>query len=238
MARQFFDAVVYDIQDASPTVKRFFFRVPSVTSFDFKPGQFVMLELPIPAKVNTRSYSIASAPDGTNTFELIIVINENGLGTPYLFNNVTIGSVIKCAGPLGKFTLPAQLDHDVVMVATGTGIAPFRSMLHYIKAHQLPRKNVYLVYGNRFEKDILYKNELEHMCDTDEHCFYFHPVLSREDGWQGAKGYVHPVYEEILADRRPAYILLCGWSSMVREARDRLYAMGYTKEQVHFELYD
>lgn len=239
MARQFFDTEIIDVQDINPAVKRFFFKVPHLEEFQFKPGQFVQLDLPIASKVTTRSYSIASAPEG-NVFELCIVIKEDGLGTPYLFENVKKGSIVKCAGPLGKFTLPDEVKHDVLMIATGTGIAPFRAMLQ-----DMCRKNlmadkpmeVHLVFGNRWQQDILYRDEFEKM--TAEHsCFNFHPVLSRDESWSGRKGYVHAVYEEILHDNRPAHIFICGWSAMVREARDRLFARGYSKEHVHFELYD
>jgi NAD(P)H-flavin reductase len=239
MARQFFDTEITAIENINPAVKRFFFKVPGTESFHFEPGQFVMLDLPIESKVKTRSYSIASAPKG-NEFELCIVINEQGQGTPYLFNQVQVGSVIKCAGPLGKFNLPKEIQHDVLMIATGTGIAPFRAMLQDLssKSHlsKMPGK-VHLIFGNRFKQDILYKEEMEQLA-KEYPAFNFHAVLSREQDWEGPKGYVHSIYEDILHDNRPAHIFICGWSAMVREARDRLYARGYTKEHVHFELYD
>jgi CDP-4-dehydro-6-deoxyglucose reductase len=70
--------------------------------------------------------------------------------------------------------------------------------------------------------------------------FRFIPVLSREEAatWQGKHGYVHEVYEEIFSDHRPAYFYLCGWSAMLKEARERLSNMGYGKEHIKFELYD
>lgn len=239
MARQFYDVIVKDIQNINPAVKRFIFKVPHMEHFHFEPGQFVMLDLPIDGKVKTRSYSIASAPN-ENEFELCIVIKEDGLGTPYLFKEIHIGSILKCAGPLGKFTLPQEIKHDVLMIATGTGIAPFRAMLQHMTNTNLLQKHsdqVHLIFGNRFTDDILYREEFEQLEQTHG-IFKFHPVLSRAENWTGLKGYVHPIYEEILHDNRPAHIFICGWSAMVREARDRLYARGYTKEHVHFELYD
>jgi NAD(P)H-flavin reductase len=70
--------------------------------------------------------------------------------------------------------------------------------------------------------------------------FEFIPVLSREkdENWDGKKGYVHEVYEEIYADVRPCYFYLCGWSAMIKEARERLLKLGYTKSDIKFELYD
>ena len=87
---------VIKIEDASESTKRFWIQIPELDSFNFKPGQFVTLDLPIHEKTNKRwrSYSIASAPDGTNIIELVIVLLEGGLGTPYLFNEIKVGSAI------------------------------------------------------------------------------------------------------------------------------------------------
>jgi len=69
--------------------------------------------------------------------------------------------------------------------------------------------------------------------------FKFIPVLSREkSGWEGRTGYVHPVYEELFSDKRPAYFYVCGWPAMIKEARQRIEAMGYDKKRIKFELYD
>ena len=94
MAYTFYNSEVIDIIDETHNVKRFFFKVPEFESFDFFAGQFVMLDLPLNSKVNTRAYSIASAPDGSNVFELIIVLKEDGLGTPYIWKNITVGSQV------------------------------------------------------------------------------------------------------------------------------------------------
>ena len=94
---------VIRIEDETASTKRFWIEVPELPSFDFKPGQFVTLDLPIHEKPNKRwrSYSIASWPDGTNIFELVIVLLEGGLGTNYLFNHVGVGSELILRGPQG-----------------------------------------------------------------------------------------------------------------------------------------
>src|ERR1051326_7201247 len=93
------------IEDETPNTKRFWIELPSQTSFDFKPGQFVTIDLPIHEKPNKRwrSYSISSWPDGTNTFELVIVLPENGAGTTWLFNNAVVGPEIPFRGAQGVF---------------------------------------------------------------------------------------------------------------------------------------
>ncbi len=239
MKQVFYDAEIIHIINESEAVKRFFFKVPHLDVFQFKPGQFVMIDLPIESKISYRSYSIASAPSNDNVFELIIVLNPTGLGTPFMWNHYEVGMKVPVAGPIGKFTLPEKIDHDLCLIATGTGIAPLRSMLHHIVNSNIEHQNIYMLFGNRYQKDILYRQEME-LFDAQHEKFRFIPVLSREDAstWNGRTGYVHAVYEEIFADHRPASFYLCGWKNMILEARDRLTGMGYGKGNIKFELYD
>lgn len=228
---------VINIIDETYNTKRFFIQVDSLPSFDFKPGQFVTLDLPIHEKKNKRwrSYSIGSRPDGTNIFELVIVLVEDGLGTNYLFNEVKVGDELVLRGPSGVFVLPEHVDHDYYMICTGTGIAPFRSMVLDAYVNKKPVQNIYLIYGTRTQKDLLYYQE---MVDLEKVFPQFHylPTLSRED-WSGRKGYVHDIYKELCQNKPDSQFLLCGWKNMIDEARKTLTDMGFEKHHIHFELY-
>lgn len=238
MAYQFEEATIVDIKEESDVVKRFFIKVPDHVPFSFKAGQFIMLDLPIDSKYTNRSYSIASPPGNDNMFELCIVINPKGIGTPYMWDNYEIGTRVRISKVLGKFTIPEEIDRDICFICTGTGIAPLRSQILDIINKGQKHKNLYLVFGNRWEKDILYRKELEEL-QRQVPNFHFIPVLSRANqGWIGKSGYVHQVYEEIFADRRPAWFYICGWADMLKEARQRLEAMGYDKKAIRFESYD
>lgn len=229
--------IVIKIENETNDTKRFWIQVPELESFDFTPGQFVTLDLPIHEKPNKRwrSYSIASWPDGSNIFELVIVLDKNGLGTPYLFNEVSVGSQLSFRGPQGVFTLKYPLENDVVMICTGTGIAPFRSMINYLHLHHTERKNIYLVFGCRTRDTLLYYEELKQL-EASMPGFTYIPTLSREQ-WEGKSGYVHPIYEELCADKRPVNFFLCGWKGMIDEAKTRITAMGYDKKAIHLEIY-
>jgi len=228
---------VIRIENETNDIRRFWIEVPELASFDFIPGQFVTLDLPIHEKPNKRwrSYSIASWPDGTNVFELVIVLDRTGSGTPYLFDEVNIGSEIPLRGPQGVFTLKEPLDDDLVMICTGTGIAPFRSMIHHIHNKEITHKNIYLVFGCRNKENLLYYEELVNL-QNEMQGFHYIPTLSREN-WEGHTGYVHTVYELLCIDRKPAKFFLCGWKGMIDEARIKLAEMGYDKKAVHFEIY-
>jgi CDP-4-dehydro-6-deoxyglucose reductase len=226
------------IENETDATRRFWIQIPELEKFDFEPGQFVTLDLPIHEKPNKRirSYSIASWPDGTNVFELVIVLLEGGLGTTYLFNQVTAGSEITLRGPQGVFILKEDhLQKDIFLICTGTGIAPFRSMAHHIKNHNIPHKNMYLLFGTRTKKDLLYHEEIKQL-QNELPGFYYMPTLSREE-WDGRKGYVHSIYEELCRDKQPAGFFLCGWKNMIDEAKKRIVEMGYDRKSIHQELY-
>lgn len=237
---------VVDIQQAAPSTRRFFIELPQTNNFEFEAGQFVTLDLPIHEQKNKRwrSYSIASAPNKTNIIELVIVLLDGGAGTNYLFNQVSIGSELTLRGPLGKFTLPESIDNDLYLICTGTGIAPFRSMVHYICNNNVAAKNIYLVFGCRTVADGLYKDEL---LDLQEKMPNFHylPCFSREaDVPQWAKkGYVHQAYvdtintNKINGELSSANFYLCGWKNMVDEAKQTIVDLGYDKKTIHLELY-
>ena len=246
---------VIQIEEQTSTTKLFFIQVPELEVFDFKPGQFVTLDLPIHEKPNKRwrSYSISSWPNGTNVFELSIVILPGGAGTNYLFNEVKVGTEITLRGPAGVFILPQELDRDIFLICTGTGIAPFRSMVHHIINKNIQHKKIHLVFGCRKFGDALFANELKDLMHQDPD-FNFHTAYSREEPGNYDHlvriGYVHQVYDEICKQSlmsnlenpggviaKPAAFYLCGWRGMVDEAKKRLLDLGYDKKSIHSEIY-
>ena len=238
---------VIKIENETEATRRYWIEVPELSSFDFKPGQFVTLDLPIHEKPNKRwrSYSIASWPDGTNVFELVIVYMNGGIGTHYLFNEVHIGSELTYRGALGVFTLPETIDRDLYLICTGTGIAPFRSMVHYIHLNNIAHKNIYVIFGCRQLTDSLYGKEMKDF-ENELTDFKYLPTYSREnpDDLSIRHGYVHTLYEELYTCQKStaeggsaAYFYLCGWKNMVDEAKQRILALGLDKKAIHLELY-
>jgi len=229
--------IVTRIVQATHNTRRYWIELPETLSFTFKPGQFVTLDLPIHEQRNKRwrSYSIASMPDGGNIVELVIVHVEGGLGSKYIFEEIKEGSSFTLRGPQGVFVLPEPINTDLYMICTGTGIAPFRSMLQYIVQHHIPHSKIHLLFGTRTKWDLLYHDEmreLEHLLPG----FTYRPTLSREK-WDGDMGYVHPIYEQLCSGKPPAYFMLCGWKAMIDEAKDRILKMGYDKKDIHIEIY-
>ncbi len=230
--------IVKQIEQATPNTRRFWIELAETPEFNFKPGQFVTLDLPIHEQRNKRwrSYSIASAPDGTNVIELVLVHLEGGKGSEYIFNEVKVGSELTLRGPQGVFVLPEPIDKDLYLICTGTGIAPFRSMLLYIEKHKVPTKQIHLIFGTRSRKNLLYEEEMK-MLQEKLPQFSYHATLSREVVEGYYNGYVHPVYEAIAKPGVPSKFMLCGWRNMIDEAKQRILMLGFDRKDIQEELY-
>ena len=262
---KWYDAQIVDIQQQSPTTR--LFKLNVAEPIDFKAGQFVTMDLPISDKrlKRWRSYSIANAPnvkitakgfnlgelptfdiqnpkytEGSSELEFSIVKSEESTGgSHYLFEEAAIGTAIRFKGPDGAFTLrESSTDKDLVFICTGTGVAPFRSIIWDIYNQKLPHKNIHLIFGGRREHDILFREEFEFL-QQNLTGFKFDAALSREPNWTGAKGYVHSVYTEGYKNvRSDVHFYICGWSKMIDDAVAKLIIdLGYDKSQVFYELY-
>ncbi|MDH3648301.1 MAG: FAD-binding oxidoreductase [Saprospiraceae bacterium] len=240
MPWKWYDSTVIDIQEIGPKTRIFRLRIEDDPPLQFTAGQFVTVDLPIHMKRlrRWRSYSIANPPDNSNIIELCIVYLEGGLASEYLFHEVKVGTEIKFKGPSGTFTLPQKLDHDCIMICTGTGVAPFRSMLLDLQQRKAFTRAVHLIFGTRYQDGILYQEKFEELASQVAN-FTYSVTLSRDNQWKGNKGYVHEIYmrkyAQPVSDR---VFYLCGWSSMIDEAVIHLWSeLGYDKSQIKYELY-
>jgi CDP-4-dehydro-6-deoxyglucose reductase len=193
-----------------------------------------------------RSYSIASPPDRTPRFAIAVTRVQGGPGSCWL-HEVEPGTVLGFIGPQGFFTRPAPSDTPSLMVATGTGVTPMRSMLLAAVAAG-SRTPAWLLLGVRHEADLLYAAELAAIASA--HPFVrFDATLSQPgDGWTGRRGYVQThvrgLWEELSAlgagTTTPApHVYVCGLERMVGSVRDLLRKeMGLPRQQVHSERYD
>jgi ferredoxin/flavodoxin---NADP+ reductase len=218
---------------------------------DFVPGQFIQLGLPCgggesdaPEKLDKRAYSIASPPTDKEAFELLIALVPGGQLTPSIWDLRADDSCWIDPRPLGSFTLEhVPPGKDLVLVATGTGIAPYVSMLRsYALGRPLHRPDRWqrcvLVHGARRASDLAYAEEIRALCAVDP-SLAFHPTLSREpelSHWSGLRGRVqsvlsgelgHPLPDTLLHPER-CHVFLCGNPSMIEEVRAMLVERGFT----------
>ena len=220
-------------RDLTPQVRHFEFEVPERKDFPFTPGQFVSIKEDVAGKQVTRAYSIASAPDG-NRFALCLNCVPDGLISPLLFA-LKLGECVEVQEPLGYFTL-RHPERPAVFVATGTGIAPFRSML----LSALPDGvAITLLFGVRYEHGLLYRQELEELARRFPQ-FRFMPTITRPDElWRGAVGRVQAHLESALENHASTPdVYICGSKEMVDDVRAVLKQKGFDRKQIIYEKYD
>src|SRR6185437_11372233 len=146
----------------SDFTKHLEFEMVQAPRFGFVAGQWLSMKQNTPeGEEITRAYSIASAPEESNRFALCLNRVQDGFMSNFLCD-MREGQEIRCQGPFGDFILRLPL-RDTIFIATGTGIAPFRGMLHWLLAdpsrHQY--KQFWLVFGNRTEADTYYHQEFQ-----------------------------------------------------------------------------
>jgi NAD(P)H-flavin reductase len=227
-------ARLIESREIAPEIRHFLFEVPEVEQLPYVPGQFVSFSSTFGEKKVTRAYSTASPPSG-NRFELCLNRVQDGFFSPHLFS-MKPGDTVDMKGPLGHFVLKRPVS-DSIFVATGTGIAPFRGMLLDCLTRE-PEKHFTLVFGVRYEYNILYRDEFEQM-DRDHANFTFIPTLSRPDpSWTGRTGHVQNHVMQVLGERRDMDVYICGMKQMVDEMRARLKEAGLERQRIIFEKYD
>ncbi|MDQ2774305.1 MAG: FAD-binding oxidoreductase [Acidobacteriota bacterium] len=225
-------------KDLAPDVRHFEFEAPAESEFRFDPGQFVSVVHRVDGKEITRAYSIASPRSGS-FFALCLNRVDDGLISPYLFG-LQPGDEIEVNEPLGYFTL-RHPGHRAIFVATGTGIAPFRSML----LEHLPKTqpHIALLFGVRYERGLLYNDELTRLAEQYP-TFRFIPTITRpSQEWRGHTGRVQTHLDEALnlqsyEDQSTLDVYICGMKEMVDGVRAELKQRGFDRKQIIYEKYD
>ena len=235
----------------------------------FQPGQYATIGLPtldMPKKdlapeileklrargprMVRRAYSIASSPDEPDSVELFIVLVEDGRLTPKLFDTPEGGRVWMDDKIKGFFTLEHVPDgQDLVLISTGTGLAPYISMIR--KYHGTGRWNrVVVVHGVRYARDLGYRDMLEGLAAEDENFVYI-PAVTREpedSGYAGHRGRIPTVIEGDTFERlsgKPldpsnTHVFICGNPDMVKQVKDTLVERGFTADEkdVHGNIHE
>ena len=223
------------VETLTDTTKHFEFEVLGPKPFSFTAGQFLSLYLQRDGGEDNRAYSIASAPRDANRFDLCLNRVPGGFFSNYLCD-LTTGTTVEFEGPFGFFVLRQPPRHSF-FIATGTGIAPIRGMLHELFARGTER-NVWLLFGVRYPNTILYRDEFEAFAARHPN-FHFLPTLSRAPAeWTGLRGHVQEHLEPLLAQHPGLDAYICGLKAMVDDVRQRFKARGFDRKQIRYEKYD
>jgi len=233
-------ATVVAIEPRTPTVKSFFFRVPRPLSFI--PGQHMDVRLTAPDGYEAqRSYSISSAPDGTERIELAMELLQDGEVSPFFFDTVAVGDEIELRGPIGgHFIWSVDEGGPLLLVGGGSGVVPLACMLRH-RAARRSAVPVTLIYSARTAADLIFGDELR-MFRARRDGFHFMPTLTRETN--PAPGHrIGRVDASLLSDALallpspPKLVFVCGANAFVETAADALLSLGIPPRTIRTERY-
>jgi ferredoxin--NADP+ reductase len=209
-------------------------------------GVFTEGDGSIPPRIVQRPYSIASDPAvaGTDGYEMYVRLVDGGAFTPLLWQ-LPIGARMRMIGPKGKFTLEPDDDRTHLFISSGTGNAPFISMMRAMLREGRPRKAVFL-NGVSYQRDLGYLDVLEGWQSSGAYPVTFIPTVSRPNapenaGWTGRTGRVEsivaPVADELGLTPENAIAYICGNPDMIISVEETLLGRGFPEAQVKKELY-
>jgi len=202
----------------------------------FLPGQYVSLK--VSKEGLRRSYSIASMP-GSKSIELVIDVTPMGVGSKYILS-LKVGDSVEVLGFLGKFVVDESVLNsckEIIMVATGSGIVPFRPMIEDLLLVKAYKGSVKLIWGMRHEKDLYWIKEMDkYQREYDN--FHFEIALSKPEGdWPGVRGHVGDVIKTINCNWKDTAAYLCGNPEMIIEIKEILIEQGVLGEKILLERY-
>lgn len=233
MAQETYPIILTKIDEFSDSVRNFHFEFQEKPRFDFIPGQFVIVEVPKDGeKPVKKPYSISSPPYWKDKIELCIKRVDGGYVSNWFFQ-LKVGDRIEFTGPKGVFKIKEPIPDHLIFAATGSGIAPLRAQFHEL-LHQGYTGRISLVFGNRYEDEILYEEELKSLAKKYPN-FEYIPVISRPKEWQGEKGYVQDIIRKNFSNPEGIEVYICGLIPMVNDLKACLLEVGYAKEAIHFE---
>ncbi len=214
-------------------------RCEKPSGFFFEAGQFVLFDVPLlddAHDIQPRAYSIASAPLEP---ELIFVIKlvPNGRASRWIEEALDVGTVIHIQGPFGRFTLDATGEKSCLFIATGTGVAPFRSQIRCALKERQETGPMHLLFGALQRDDLFWSDEWR-MLERDHPNFHAHiSFLSGDPDWHGERGSLQERLPRIVQNILSPSVYICGAPVTVKELKEQCVAIGIAKADVHCESY-
>lgn len=224
----------------APQVRHLVFQRQDGALFTFIPGQFITLLIEGGEKLLRRSYSIANTHvTGGNTVEFAASYVAGGTASELLFN-LKPGETVTASGPFGRLILRDEQPGRYILIATGTGVTPYRSMLDQIaqRLEQQPNLQVIILFGVRTPEELLYRNEFVAFAKQHPH-FEFRAYYSRAPKQESYEyqGHVQVAFTDIQPQPEKDIIYLCGNPNMIDEAFAQLTALGFASQNVRREKY-
>ncbi len=230
---QLYTAKVAEKKQLTKTVYMARYELVDPRLISFVAGQTFMIKI---APGVNRSMSIASPPQDQNALTSIQDVSPGGPGSKWM-ESLKVGDMLQFMAPLGRFVVNQESPRKRVLVATGSGIAPFRSMMFDASDGLTSDKEVSFYWGLRHKEDIYLQNEI-HELQKDFSNLKYYLVLSRPpEGWTGLAGHTTDHVLSIEKDLINSDFYLCGNKNMIKETCDELEKRGVPRTQMHFDPY-
>ncbi len=223
----------------------FFWVAFSDEPVHFEPGQYLTIGVESNGKLVQRPYSVASSPhQASDGYEFYVRLVDGGLFTPLLWR-AEVGQGMSMKGPKGKFVLEPDDDRTHVFISTGTGIAPFISMMETLRQDGAVRPAV-ILHGVSHGADLGYRELLEGWQRSGQYPLTYIPTVSRvtapqNHDWNGRTGRVetiiNDVYGELGLTPENTISYICGNPDMIIAVDETLLGRGFPEEQIKKELY-
>ncbi len=223
----------------APDVMALWLKLPANERLQFLPGQYIDFLL---KDGRRRSFSLANNPEHDELIELHIRHVPGGWFTDQVFGSMKIKDILRIHGPLGSFFLrdaDSSGDKPAILLASGTGYAPMKSILSHA-LHTTEGRHFILYWGARTRAD-LYQAEGPQQWAQQFPRFDFIPVLSEpaaDEAWNGRTGYVH---EAVLADfpnLSGVEVYACGAPAMIDAARRDFTAHGLPEDAFYADSFN
>jgi NAD(P)H-flavin reductase len=229
-----YSCTVTSFKMLTPTVFETCFETDKDLSF--AAGQFASIVIPGAGPKGRdlrRAYSIASAPE-SRPIELCVKIVEDGPGTQYLYR-LRPGDKFRAYAPYGDFTYEPKPGSHACFIATGTGLAPFRSIVLSKQYQETPPVTAQCLLGVRTEDELIYQETFSQIHGLQ----FLEAVTQPKDSWKGFKGRVTD-YLRSFGSEYPwlqTEYYLCGNGAMIAEVKALLLEKGVDKDSIHHEKY-
>ncbi len=205
---------VVKVEDLTYDTKMVRLKLIEPTTMNFKPGQYAQIK--VPGIETIRAYSIASNPRFNQEIEFIIRLVPKGQATTFVHRAMREGDPLIVTGPYGDFFLNESSTRDMICIAGGSGKAPIRAILQYMKDRGMTRKVTYF-FGARTTRDLYYTEEMRAL-EAEFENFTYVPALSHaepDENWEGAEGLITDVVDRMTDDLSEAEAYLCGSPGMI-----------------------
>lgn len=233
-------ALCVNVIQETPDVKTFQFEAIDTQRFVFKPGQFIGIQLTIDGEKHNRSYTVASSPSRPHLLELTIKKEKGGMVSPWLHENVAVGSILELRGPAGRFNNMDIKSDKVLLISAGSGITPMMSMARFW-SDTSPNKDIKFLNWVRSVDDIIFRRELS-LIDFKNEQFELEVICTQPglgENWLGRRGRVNStVLKDMVADLNDRVVFCCGPDGFMQQVKNCLESLDFNMENYHDETFD